>query len=311
MYYDRRLFQPLLDVLKPSGPLAWLVPLLRSDWGSTAGADLHFRGNREGHGYFEVYLGRTGPLRVRSTGAGLFLEADPFYARLAPRLFSGHLAPDSLAGKEQSLRRYLDDAVRLASSSLVDGEGRLQAMLGRAHGLLATKLQVALLLDREVVLGHSDMDEKRARNAEVRRTLALAEGDAVHDKLDGLALLADGRVALVELKAPGGDLHQAARQLVAYRTRFRELARQWNGWARIGLRAILDQKAAVGLLPPVDVQPLDEVVPVIASNDDSADWLDAWRRAIAPVQAAHGEALEGLTLWRLDTSGAIQEAHLA
>jgi hypothetical protein len=305
VYYDRRLFPPLLESLAPAGGLGWLIPFLQSDWGGADGADLHFRGDRKGHGYFEVYCGRTGLLRVHSVSDGFVLKADASYERIAPSLFGKRL--ESLSSAESAIREYLDKTARNAALALVGGEGRLQAGLGRAHGLLASRHCHALLLDREIMWGHHGMEEKRRKNADVRGELGLGDREVAHDKLDGIALLEDGRIALVELKVAGGDLLHAALQLVAYRRRFTELARQWSTWASSGLGAILDQKQSLGLLPRDVVRPQNEIVPVIATADDRAGWSDFWRRAIEPARTSHPTALATLQFWRLDATGRIQE----
>jgi hypothetical protein len=308
MYYDRRLFEHFLDALDDGGPMQWLRELVRSEWGDAYAADLHFRGDREGGGYFELYFGRTSPLRVRSVRDEFVLEADPFYAAAAPGLFGVRLDDTTLAGAGPRMQRYLNDAGAIASTSLIDGEGRLQGMLGRTHGLLATGLRHGLVLDREVVLGHQNMEEKRRVDAAVRAALGAGDEDPAHNKLDAVALLDDGRTGLVEIKPRGGDLAKGALQLVAYRMRFQALAREWPTWASSGLSTILRQKSKLHLLPKIAMKPTNTVVPVLASMDDRIDWADTWRSAVAPVMAVHADALDGLVFWRVGKRGEILEA---
>lgn len=43
IYYDRRLAPSVVGLLEPGGPLAWMVELVRSQWGVDNFAHIEFR----------------------------------------------------------------------------------------------------------------------------------------------------------------------------------------------------------------------------------------------------------------------------
>lgn len=311
MYYDRRVPQGLLDLLRPGGPLGWVLPWLRSPEAEAAGAHLQTRSDRQDrkHGGLQLYLGRTSPLELRPDARGrLRLQADPFYRALSPDLFGRAWTVDTL--DDQALHAHVRSAAQQAPRSFLEGEAVVQAGLMRRYGPLAATRPPLLALDSEVVIGFFSSQDQRQFNADLRGVLGLPVREALPRKLDLLALDEAGSLLLVEVKADATGLARAAWQAAAHVARFQALLAAQPDWYPAVPAGLASQRAQTGLLgqatpPPLPSPP--ELVPVIAAPSADPHWQRAWKAEIAPVLAAAGPWLSALRLWRLSGSGELLE----
>ncbi|MFZ5476681.1 MAG: hypothetical protein ACOZNI_07900 [Myxococcota bacterium] len=290
MYYDRVPVPELLALLHPGGPIRWLVDLAVAE----PGMHLQLRRSRGGRarGSVQLYLGRTSPLEVVAASAGLFrLGTHRTYAVLDPELFARDRTYGEVGGLRPRLEAFVRGVQRTAAASFTDGEAVAQVGLLRRYGPLARAGDPFVALDSEVVIGFDSRPDRDRYEASLRADLQLRD---VHRELDVVGVLADGSVALVELKAPGGDLHVAVAQAASHVHRFSRLP---AGWEVRGLGALAEAKRALGLLPyaPVVAVP-PRLVPIVAAPDLPATWCP-----LRPDLAA------GVRLWRLGGGGEILE----
>lgn len=290
MYYDRVPALELRALLLPGGALRWLIDAAHAH----AGMHVQLRRSRgeRGRGSVQLYLGRTSPLEVISSREGrVQLSADKRYRALDPALFEDDRALRELEELRPRLEAFVGRVVKTAAAALTGGEAIAQSALLRRYGPFARPGDPFVALDSEVVIGFDTKVERTKADDALLAALGLSQ---VHRELDAIGVLEDGAIALVELKALGGDLDTAVAQVATHRHRFGSLH---FGWERRGLGALGDAKAAVGLLPFAPrVSSPPRLVPVIAAPDLPSSW-----RPRRPDLAA------GVRLWRLDEHGQIEE----
>lgn len=311
MYYDRRIPDSLLALLAPGGPLRWLVDLVRSPWGETAGAHIQFRkaaGERSA-GAIQVYVGRTSPLEFRGRAGGrLRLAADAFYRRLSPGLFGGDLLVTSLPAVRDRLEAHLRDSAVQTHRSFVDGEAVVHAGMMRRYGVRGRAEDRFVAIDSEAQVGFPSEGARRACERLLWERFGPWGPGVIPRKLDVVGLVDRRQVALVEVKADAAGIPRAAVQVAAHVWRFGELDRHAPAWAREGLQGLAHAKASVGLLGDCELPatgPTGDLVPVIAAPDSAVAWPERWRDSLAAIRAAHPGLLGALRLWRLSEGGEI------
>jgi hypothetical protein len=311
MNYDRRLHRELLALFLPGGPFAWLPELVRSAAGDAQALDLQLRGYKANRAV-QLYAGRGSlleiQLRTSDDGPEWLLHADETYAKHDRGLFELWRSLEDLDGVKRRLQSYL---AAVAAKVGDDGEGLLQTRLSRLHGLCGGPQSPVRIIDREAEVSYNDEAERTRIKGQFTEQLGRSWTGKFARKIDAIGVLPDGRPALIELKLAGDAdaLRSAAEQLAAYVFQFRMLEKQWTGWATLGLLAIVQQKAALGLLPNAPVTVLKESPRrVIAAIDDRAVWKQRWAEAISPIQKKANGLLDDLELWRLDQAGTIVES---
>lgn len=313
MYYDRRVPPELLDLLLPDAALGWVLPWLRSEIGSLAGAHVQTRRDRGGRrqGGLQLYLGRTSPLELRPAGRGAYrLHADPRYREMTPALFATTWTPTSLAAEATALQAHVERAARETLPSFVDGEAVLHAGLMRRYGPLAVEDASIFALDSEARLGFESTPDQQRFEATLRASVGLPAREELPRKLDLVAVGRRGELLLVEVKKDAKGLTRAAWQAACHAARFQALVDEQPGWFNTVLGGVAAERSRVGLLgaarPPA-LSGVPELVPVIAAPDDRPAWAPAWRAEIAEVRHAAGRWLKGLRLWRLAPDGELVE----
>jgi hypothetical protein len=301
----------MLDLLRVSGPLAWLVPFVRTGLAPRLGAHLQFRGDGK-RGGIQVYFGRTSPLEISRGATGVIgFRAHAQYERLSPSLFRAQLVADHLGEIAGDLKAHLETASKSVNPTLVEGEAVPQAGMLRRYGLDCRSGDPFTAVDSEVRVAFNSQVERDAFERQQRTDLVIGDREEIPKKLDVLGLLLDGNVGVIELKAEGEDMRRAAIQAAAHVYVFRAmLAQRGPGYVAAVVDGMLKQKAEVGLLgsakpPPLQATP--SFVPVIAAPDAGPGWRDAWLRELAPVQTSVGDRLDALRLWRVSDHGEILE----
>jgi hypothetical protein len=305
MYYDRRLPDPLLSLLQPEGCLGWLVPWLQTPAAERAHGHVQFRRDRSQrkHGGVQVYVGRTSPLEVRTTGRGrLKLHADPFYQAMTPALFAAEYDEAGLSERATELRAHLEHAATATHRSFLDREATVHGGLLRHHGHGASRDVRWVAVDSEARTGFHSRAQQEAFEASLPGVVGLPATEEVPRKLDLVGASLVGDVLLVEVKEDARGLVRAGWQAAVHVARFEALLAEHPGWVAEVLAPWVVQRRQVGLLgdAPLPVWPASpRLVPVIAAQDDRPGWADRWRLELAPVVAACRGRLVGLRLWRL------------
>jgi hypothetical protein len=313
VYYDRSLPEPLLALLAPRGPMAWLVQWVRSPYGEKVMADLHFRrSSNHPRGSIQLYTGGTAVLEIVSRPRGKFSLRPARFATTVPTLFGTDVADALLHGLQDLVREYLDAVVGDIPERWLCGEAALHGRFMRRYTLQARTGDPLVAVDREVVIGHPKTEERKQVDLSVRSLFGA--GAANHRELDAIGFTSDGRVCLVEIKPEASpvELQTAALQTAAHIRRFQLLDAAPVDW-QTDLSALADQKFSVDLLSvrhqslPTPAAP----IPVIAAPDDSSSWADRWRSAVSPVRNRVPVLLANLRLWRLDrdTGVVVEQEH--
>ena len=318
MYYDRSIDEELAAALTPGGPLAWLMAHVRSDMGRSCHAHLAFRKTRSGdrqRGSVQLYWGRTSPLEIQlRRGSQMRLNADKAYRTLSEPLFAEAPPLSRLGQLEDDLRAHLGRVKDFLAHStprrqaFVTGEAICHAGLMRCYGHGWRPGDLLVTIDSEVRIGFANRAEQENADAALRNRLGLSPSEALPRKLDALGVLHTGDMVLVEVKDAAGSIERAAVQLAAHRARFSGLMA--NGLLRDAVQALLDQKRAVGVIPPGGprLRETARLVPWLAAPDESADWPAGWREVIHRCgQKLSPASLADLTLVRLSADGRILE----
>ncbi len=152
----------------------------------------------------------------------------------------------------------------------------------------------------------SGTERRRADDAATREQLQLDASVTIPRKLDALGILHSGDVALVKVKVPKGSIQRALVQVATHGVRYAHLMAQ--GGLRDTLGAMIDQKAATGVLPPGCPRPAraPRIVPCIAAPDRSPDWPAGWNRALDTCSRELQAALADLIFIRLHADGRIE-----
>lgn len=315
IYYDRRLPAPLLAKLHPStGPLRWLVDLVRSPWGAEHLAHIQFRraASTRASGGIQVYLGRTSPLEiVAKPKDSVEMRAERAYRGVSPDLFGRWIPGVELAGLHEHQEAHLRCCAEGVTRSFLDGEALAHAGMMRRYGLRHVPGDPLVAVDSEVQLGFASTVERTQFEEELRARFHLTKG-GIPRKLDMIGLLPSGDIALVEIKEEKGDIVRAAVQVGAHMTAMSRLRLQEGNDLHEVLNGTVSQKVKVGLIPETSMPvttPGSKLVPIIAAPVATGDttWAERWLRATASVRLAHPGLIDGLRLWRLSSSGEVLE----
>lgn len=313
-YYDRSLPEPLFRLIRPDGGLHWLIDWQHSPRARARHARVDFRRNDDGHkrGAIMVYLGRTHPLMfVGQAGGAVKIDAAPSY-KVQRRSVFGKRPASRMLALQPELQTWLEEC--RVSEQYVAGEGGLQGAFTRRYTSNRSDDE-PLVVDSEIQVGHAGGagrtgTDVRETTMELRRAEhPLFAGSApTPTKLDALAILQTGALAVIELKKDRGDLRQAAVQAAGHMFTLPRLGEVLTA----GVDRLVAQKAECrlfgGRLPRRSATGL---IPVIAAPDSDPDWAARWRRDTADIRSEAPQLLAGLRLWRLSNTGEIAEDVLA
>lgn len=322
--FDRRVPESLLNALARHGAFHPISDLVRDQQErSTSPLDLGLRASpkQPGEGHAVLYLGTTQVLGIHVRRDGLSRlsphEQGKLFKDIVPAFESAWgswQSLEALSSLAPEIRRHVDAAIEGAPEGL-QLEGRYQAALSRPQGAGYA------LVDREVTLAWASQTEKSARIDELRaplveaqRALAAEHPWAVRmtapgDKLDALAIDAEGRLLAIEVK-PGtqtNSLGWTPIQVAMYVRLLRAWTEADPELAREVLEGMVGQRVVLGLttteVPRLRV-PI-EVVPVIAVGRPIRNPPEARKRfgIVRDALRAQGEPLDGLRLWSVEKTG--------
>lgn len=317
IYYDRRLPNSLLELLRLDSPAGWLVQLVSSGLDANARPHIQFRRNQDerSHGGIQVYFGRTSPLEIIGAAKNrVSFRADKGYVALSPDLFKMKVSGDDLLALRPGIEAHLRAASRMVNPCFVNGEAICHAGMMRRYGQGYVAGDPFVAVDSEVRAGFDSESEQNAFRKQERSALVSIDG-AFPSKLDAVVVLASGALGIVELKAKGEDLRRAAVQAAVHVGVVREIqAQRGVGYLVNVVNGMLEQKARVGLLGNALIpRLLDDapIVPIIAAPalDQKIGWADVWRKKVTSVLTTAGtrDRLAGLRLWRLSSEGELSE----
>jgi hypothetical protein len=327
MYYDRRLEDHVCDLLAAGEPLHWLIDFVKSNENHR----LDFRradGGRH-YGTLQLYVGRTSLLEVIGTRDPdkFKLAANARYRKCSPGLF---LDPEKrnvvvsrarLGNMENDLRDHIQQVTNPKTSahknvlkSFTKGEAVSHMGMMRRYGLLHSVGSRLIAVDSEIEIGFrkdkngpykNGTEHKNKDKLDLKRAIPSLKRN--HKKLDTLAVLPDGDVALVEVKDEGGNILCALQQAAVHMHRFQALMRTPDFNLHTIVEGIIDQKVRVGLLPPHAIGVLSEtpaLIPVVAQPDKpDRGWVDNWLTPEAKLFIANTPLLKNLRFWCLSPKG--------
>ena len=316
MYYDRSIDETLADAVGPGGALSWLMDHVRSSEGRMRHAHLQFRRDRgdRRHGSVQLYWGRTSPLEFRlRRGGRVRLTADRVYRELSKGSFSKAIPVEGLGALESELRAYLRDVAGLLANgpprrrAFVTREAACHAGLMRRYGHGWRTGDPLVVIDSEAQIGYSSRARRAADDAAIRGRLQLRDSEPVPRKLDALGVLPTGDLAVVEVKDTRGNIVRALIQAAVHAVRFSGLL--GGGVLRRSAQAMIEQKAATGVIPPgcPRLHKTPRIVPCIAAPATSTDWPASWREAVDDSSAELAAAVPKLLFMRLNPDGRILE----
>lgn len=284
MRYDRAIPENFLALLRSGGVLNRLMAP-----GSIGGLplDAQLRGDR-----VTIYAGLTRIAEFRwQRGKRLKVSAAATYASQMPSFFRDYAAAElgQVADRWEQFRASV-----AVAKSLVENEGALQARLVERYGRNYVKGDPWCLVDRESVLQHPTGSVDKARfEGEITnafedvlraikedRTIEVGKNadKAFGDELDLLGVTEEQDLVVCEVKDGANSvsgLYMAPVQVAAYHERWTRVpdAKRIAG----DVNALIDQKVAIGLLPPTAprLRPEFAVNAVVVSSEPPAG-SSAW-----------------------------------
>jgi len=235
----------------------------------------------------------------------------------APPAWTDWLDAAQLEAVWPDVLAFIRSTIEAAPERYVRSEGGMQAFLSNAAS------DRFVVIDRGSVIGF-DARTKDAFLAPLNKAMSALvrdlesrghpwakEGKRFGDELDALAVDADGRVLVMEVK-PGIEtaaLGWTPAQVALYYSLFTAWARQEPGLAHDVLKGMLFQRVRLGLAPEKYSRPSTppRLIPVIAVGGRVKNPGVANERMIA-VKAAltrAGLQLDDLEVWRIDDNGSI------
>lgn len=309
MYYDRALPETVFGQVCSTDFFHRLFALVRSQWGEDVVVHVEFRRNNDDRrwGSVKFYVGRSSLLEVIATAKGkLILSANDRYKGVAPGLFGPHFSSAGLDEIIADVEGYMRAVVGSVSTQFTEGEGRIHGGFVRRYGQGHQAHDPFVAADKEVVVG--------ARGGAFTEELCTRFGKA-HRELDSIGVLADGNIAVVELKKEKESVELAAYQAATHVLTFQRLIgdqRQRESDYEFGkiVNKLIEQKETAGLLPEhaFRARPGAVLVPVIAAPNKEPDWAKQWRSGLRQAVQKHNVLLDGLQLWKLSGTGEIEEA---
>ncbi len=257
--YDRVVDPALSAALGPDGPLAVLLELrnVHSDEldlqlrrnGRQSSASLYFglvRAVTVTHGS-KGWRVSTHPTLAAATG----FESDPGTTWLATHELSAWA--DAIRDHVTKLRTLEPMRTRWLNS-----EGHVHAALCAGHGRFA-------VIDREAVIGFPNRERRTEICDELRSQIQarIATAGRLGTECDVIAVDDTGRLLVIEAKPANaaGAKHSVVAQVAMYALLFQRLVQQDFDSARLTMRAMLDQRVALGLSP--DGFELVESMPIV------------------------------------------------
>jgi hypothetical protein len=322
MYYDRRLEDHVLDLLKPTGPLHWLIRLVKS----SPHHRLDFRNAPDESGAVQLYVGRTSPIKIigHKSGRKITLVGADSYKSMSPSLF--RITDPHHKDLENEIRKHInlviDPKINKALKSFTEGEAESHMGMMRRFGLFHRPNDPLIAVDSEIEIGFrpdkngpykTGTEHKNEDKLDLERAIPSLKEN--HKKLDTVGVLPTGDLALIEVKdevtgkMKGGDILCALEQLAVHVYRFNKLISTPGYDIGTQVKGMIAQKGLVGLLPSSASGILSDgpkLIPVIAAPDKRAEWAAHWTKTLMDAVQQAPELkplLHDLRFWCLSPEG--------
>lgn len=339
--FDRRVPEPLIEMLAPKGPLAPVAALVVAPEFTDRALDLQLRAmpiaddNPQSVGHATLYVGLTKALDVevrehrrRFRAKVAVFEAGKKLKK--PKIFAGTF--DEAEGLAAEIVEGTRAAVRDVPSTYIEREGWVQALIGRgrperfaaidresAVSFESATKEREILREAEASLtapvyrdlaqaGHA-WAKTPSKDAEVRGADPTA-APSFGGELDAIGIDARHRLLLIEVKngRDWGGVAWTPLQVARYMYLFKRWVEPDPKRASAAINAMVGQRRRLGLLPPGEwgVEDPLELVPVIAVGGAIGDLDKANKRMELvrdAVDAVDSQLLRELEVWQLDRVG--------
>ena len=256
MYYDRLLSDDFEKLFKKDGKLSWLIPYIKR----TDDLDILIgkSGNQE---YCSIYRGTSRIAKITKSKNKYRVTAADSYKKLGVNLYGdlddGNFNETNL----ECLRQEVQNNTKFDRYYNNIKEGYYQNMFQRHYGIEATCESLKLIVDKEVVIGYKDRNEKNKlfgkeqdkykqckhnlQNSNRKKYGKPSKDDSLGNELDLLALDTDGNIHLMELKdgRSTSGIYMSPFQIGLYKRIFDKID------IKETIKKMIEQKQRIGLLP--------------------------------------------------------------
>lgn len=283
MYYDRTLTESFADLLKIGGGLRWLFEYVKNN------EELDFLiGKNKSKEWISVYRGLTRIFTIHPKGnATIYVDGDIKYKKLLPDLFGIRSNTQSF---QQEIELLID---RITADSQFDRyyknkkEGYYQSILSRKFGICGNPMDEFVILDKEVVIGYENEDEKenlfgviqlkyKQLQCAISKIDPIEYGSdlsekAIGNELDFLALDREGNLLLIEYKhgTNTSGIYLSPLQIGLYFDVFNKYRDLTNQKLESTLFKMLEQKQRIGLVNKDWIRPVSikAIIPVLIISE--------------------------------------------
>lgn len=325
MFYNRKLSESFSKLLEPKGELRWLFDFVQSR------DDLDFLvGNNNSKEWISIYRGLSRVLTILKTRTPdlITLDGAGAYKNILSALYGQKKCSVNFCTELIDLIAAVSSDSKFDRYYRNEKEGYFQNKLSRSFGICGKADDDFVIIDKEVVIGYKDMQEKNKLYGKIRDGYKLLQKDisdtnskrygqdldkkAIGNELDFLALDKQGNLLLIEYKhgSNTSGIYLSPLQIGMYFDLFKDLPRAALEKA---VFEMLEQKKRIGLINPKWNCPsvIKEIVPVLIISEykekSSAktkyqEILDFVRRAkedsfLQNIKTYNYTTKNGLTSW--------------
>jgi hypothetical protein len=284
MYYNRTISEPLAQLMSPGGDLRWLFDFVKKY------PDMDFLiGKNNSVECISVYRGLSRILSITQYADTTHIKIDAAkkFKALEPDIYGSKKIPCDFSELLNSLIFKIGSDPTFDRYYANRKEGFFQNELSRKLGIHGTKDDEFVIIDKEVVIGYLNDEEKTKIYRGLRNPYKALQGDiskgnaerygknlqkkSIGNELDFLALDRDGNILLIEYKHGGkkcntSGIYLSPLQIGLYYDLFTKLNRDDLNKA---VYEMLNQKQRIGLIHPDWKKPkkLAEIIPVLIISE--------------------------------------------
>ena len=280
MYYNRTISEEFAELFKENGKLRWLFDFVKNH------KELDFiivktRSEENVH----VYRGLTRIVSISlKKDATLFVNTCNQYKKLLPKLYGEKSINENFQNDIEALIQKIEQNSNFDRYYKNKKEGYYQNELSRFYGINGTLDTDFVIIDKEVVIGHSSKVQKDSfleifqkkykdlhkeiSSLDLKRYGEYSEKKPIGDELDFLALDKDGNILLIEFKHGNNTsgIYLSPLQIGMYNDIFEQFPRKDLENAVFDM---LQQKQEIGLINPKWKKPncIKDIIPVLIISE--------------------------------------------
>lgn len=263
MYYNRTIQEDFAKTLMVGGQLRWLFDYVKNH----PDLDILTVKNKDNE-FINIYRGLTRIMQIQKTNDAnqVKVEADPTYKDLCPSAFGRKAISNISTQPIELIRKYrekLGDKDRYYGNKK---EGYYQNKLSREFGICSGADSEFVIIDKEVVAGYEDENEKnqlflpirdeykklQSKISEInpKRYGKNLEKKPIGNELDFLAITKEGDLLLIEYKdgSSTSGIYLSPLQIGLYFDIFKLLSAKIN--LNQAITGMLEQKQRIELINP-------------------------------------------------------------